>query len=66
MMLIINGQQNEYAGPVTVEQVLKDLGTVPERVAVMVNDRIIPRAARGELHMKDQDRIEILTFVGGG
>lgn len=50
----------------TVEQLLKDLGTVPERVAVMVNDRIIHRTARGETLVKDQDRIEILTFVGGG
>jgi len=66
MTLIVNGQQHEGTGPLTVEQLLKDLGTVPERVAVMVNDRIIHRTARGETLVKDQDRIEILTFVGGG
>ena len=66
MTLIVNGQQHEGTDSLTLEQLLKDLGTVPERVAVMVNDRIIPRSARGETLVKDQDRIEILTFVGGG
>lgn len=66
MTLIINGQPHKYDGPVTVEKLLKDLGTVSERVAVMVNDRIIPRAGRGDVCVKDQDQIEILTFVGGG
>lgn len=66
MTLIINGQHHELAGPVTVARLLKDLGTVPERVAIMVNDRIISRSARDETCLKDQDRVEILTFVGGG
>jgi len=66
MTIIVNGTEHELDNPGTLGHLLKSLEIVPERVAIMVNDRIIPRAGRNEAVLKAGDRIEILTFIGGG
>ncbi len=66
MNISINGTPHELAGPGTVENLLNSLEIVPEHVAIMVNDRIIPKAERSGSELKEGDRVEILTFMGGG
>jgi thiamine biosynthesis protein ThiS len=66
MNIIVNGNQHELAVAGTLGQLLKELEIVPERVAIMVNDRVISKASRAEVVLRDGDRIEILTFIGGG
>jgi sulfur carrier protein len=36
------------------------------RVAVEVNELVVPKARHSETVLKPSDRIEIVTFVGGG
>ena len=66
MNIMINGTPHELAGPGTVEHLLNSLEIVPEHVAIMVNDRIIPKAVRSGSELKEGDHVEILTFMGGG
>jgi sulfur carrier protein len=66
MNIVVNGNKHELGGAGALGQLLKELEIVSERVAVMVNDRIVPKAARGEFVLKEGDRVEILTFIGGG
>jgi thiamine biosynthesis protein ThiS len=66
MKIVVNGNSQDFKGTETLGQLLKELDIVPERVAVMVNDRIIPKAGRNEFGLNEGDRIEVLTFIGGG
>jgi thiamine biosynthesis protein ThiS len=36
------------------------------RIAVEHNLRVVPRAEHASLHLNHGDRLEIVTFVGGG
>jgi thiazole synthase len=66
MNIIVNGNQHELAGAGTLGQLLKEMEIVPERVAIMVNNRIIPKVGRQDVVLKAGDCVEILTFMGGG
>lgn len=63
----VNGQVtewNEDSG--TVLALLCARGLDPARVAVERNGRIVPRAEFGSTDLKEDDRLEIVAFVGGG
>ena len=66
MKLTVNGEARETAGSPTLQQLLETLNPAGGRVAVVVNDEVVPAAARAGFALKDADRIEILTFAGGG
>lgn len=65
-MLIVNGNEMQYPGPCTVLELLKQLGYRPERTAVERNGEIIRRAELGGTEVADDDKLEIVSFVGGG
>lgn len=65
-MLIVNGIEVPYPGPCTVLEFLEQLGHRPGRTAVEKNGEIIPRAELGAVQVRDNDKLEIVSFVGGG
>ncbi|HAM50390.1 MAG TPA: thiamine biosynthesis protein ThiS [Nitrospiraceae bacterium] len=65
MKLIINGEDTE-TGAGTVKELLDELRTQPERVAVEVNLSVVKRAEYPSFCLKEGDRVEIVNFVGGG
>lgn len=66
MNLMVNGKSHEHQGRGTIESLLKELGADRERVAIMINDNIINCNERDSITLKNGDRIEVLTFAGGG
>lgn len=64
--MIVNGQEEQIATPISVTDLIKAKGFVPERVAVEVNGEIVPRTKRAETTLKGTDTVEIVTFVQGG
>ncbi|MGN1206458.1 MAG: sulfur carrier protein ThiS [Eubacterium sp.] len=65
-MVQINGvEKTQYDGK-TLEDVLAGEGYEKNRIAMEVNEEIIPKANYGEVFLKDGDRVEIVSFVGGG
>jgi thiamine biosynthesis protein ThiS len=67
MKLIVNGESFEHRGEARLPAVLWAYGVAPTaRVAVVVNDDVVPQARREETVVRDGDRVEILTFAGGG
>ncbi|MDC7286650.1 sulfur carrier protein ThiS [Blautia schinkii] len=65
-MLIVNGKEMQYSGPCTVLELLGRLGYRPDRTAVEKNGEIIPRAELAGTELADNDKLEIVSFVGGG
>ena len=66
MIIKLNGDPYELAGPVTVSGLLAKLDIDPRRVAVEHNLVVLKRAAFDDTPVRDGDQIEIVNFVGGG
>ncbi|MFZ4394218.1 MAG: sulfur carrier protein ThiS [Kiritimatiellia bacterium] len=65
MQVIVNGEACETEA-VFLAELVREQGVVPERVAVVQNEVVVPAAARATTHVQAGDRIELLTFAGGG
>lgn len=66
MQVVINGEPREIADGVTITALLTTLGIDLRRVAVELNEQVVPKARHAETSLKPNDRLEIVTFVGGG
>ena len=66
MKVIINGDDHQLDGPITLSGLVERLGMKADRVAVELNLEIVPRSRWIETQMADGDRLEIVHFVGGG
>ena len=66
MQVIINGKPESIDDGATVGALLERLELAPIRVAVEINEDLVPRRTFADTVVRDGDRIEIVTFVGGG
>jgi len=66
MRLIVNGELFETSKSETLLDLLEELRIGPERVAVEINITIVKKAAYSTFRLKEDDRVEIVNFVGGG
>jgi thiamine biosynthesis protein ThiS len=66
MTLTINGEQRAFAGVADIAGLVAVLGLDARKVAVERNLEIVPRSAYGKTPIADGDRIEIVSFIGGG
>jgi sulfur carrier protein len=62
----VNGETVQVPTGSTVLDLLQKLAVEPTRVAVEHNLRVVPRAEHGRVRLNHGDRVEIVTFVGGG
>ena len=66
MELIINGETLSLTHVDNVSDLLRQLDLNGDRVAVEVNLQIVRRDDRATFKLQDQDKIEIVSFIGGG
>jgi len=66
MKLVINGDDHQVDGPITLSGLVEHLGMKADRVAIELNLDIVPRGQWVETQLADGDRLEIVHFVGGG
>jgi sulfur carrier protein len=64
--ILLNGQERRLPGPMTVAALLADMGLAQRRVAVEINQEIVPRSRHAEMQLQEQDRVEIVNAIGGG
>lgn len=65
-MITVNGRQEDYLKEISVSGYLTSKEMRTDRVAVELNGKIIPKSMYGDTIIKDQDQLEIVSFVGGG
>ena len=65
MNITINGEARALQNPVTVAGMLTQLGIASGKVAVERNLEIVPKSAFETTTLTDDDRIEIVHFIGG-
>lgn len=63
-MIMVNGEKLDFSG--TVTELLVVLGYGEKRVAVELNENIVPKAEYENTSVLDGDKLEIVRFVGGG
>ncbi len=66
MKILLNGQEKRLPGPITVAALLAEMGLAQRRVAVEINQEIVPRSRHAEMQLQEQDRVEIVNAIGGG
>lgn len=64
--MIFNGKSIEIKDNTSVAGFLEEKGYRREIVAVELNDEILPKDKYDEVILKDEDIIEVVTFMGGG
>jgi thiamine biosynthesis protein ThiS len=62
----LNGEPRSIPAPSTVADLVAHLGLKPEQVAVERNKQLVRRADHAAVHLADGDRLEVVTFFGGG
>ena len=62
----VNGEQQGCQADATVGNLLRELAIKTERVAVELNLEILDRKEFDQRRLKQGDRLEILSFIGGG
>ena len=66
MKIQVNGQPREIDADATVARLLDHLGVSQPHVAVELNLEVVPRAAHAQTRLREGDRVEVVTLVGGG
>ncbi|HQQ63810.1 MAG TPA: sulfur carrier protein ThiS [Pseudomonadales bacterium] len=66
MQIILNGKPVEVADHTTVTALIDQLGLAGKRIAVEVNEDIVPRSAHANHILQADDRVEIVHAIGGG
>jgi len=66
MNLIINGETKEFEDNRTLEYIIKSLEIEDKVMAAAVNMEIVKKDNWGTFIPQENDKIELLQFVGGG
>jgi thiamine biosynthesis protein ThiS len=66
MRIVVNGELQSAEEPLTVAQLLQNLNLRSEQVAVEINLKILDRGEFPTWNLQDGDKVEILSFIGGG
>ncbi|MCR5665368.1 MAG: sulfur carrier protein ThiS [Eubacterium sp.] len=64
-MVQINGVPYEADGK-TIKAMVEEMGFHMQTIAVELNEQIVPRDSYREVMLKEGDRVEVVSFVGGG
>ena len=66
MNILVNGAQHNVPEGTTITALLAQLELTARHLAVEVNLELVPRARHGEHALREADRLEVVTLVGGG
>ncbi|MDO9177471.1 MAG: sulfur carrier protein ThiS [Agitococcus sp.] len=66
MKIYLNGSLTEMPENSTVADILVLLDVVGRRVAVELNDNIVPKSQHSQAILQDNDKVEVVHAIGGG
>ena len=66
LQVTVNGELRAIPAPFTVADLVRLLQLQPSQVAVERNQKLVRRAEHASTALHDGDRLEIVTFFGGG
>lgn len=66
IIMKLNGEEIFLEKETPLDKILEQFGYDSERTAVELNENIVPKAERKNTLINNNDRLEVVSFVGGG
>lgn len=66
MKIVLNGEHRGLEAALTVRGLIEQLELTGKRLAVEVNEEVVPRSQHAKVRLHDGDRVEIVQAIGGG
>lgn len=66
MELIVNGESKNLPEPLSVAELVNELGVTGRRIALELNGEIVPRGEFEATMLAPGDKLEIVQAIGGG
>jgi sulfur carrier protein len=66
MIIILNGKAEEVPKEITLNDFLKSKDADFDEIVVELNESVIETESYNKTILKENDRLEVLRFVGGG
>ena len=64
--IVLNGSDKQVDSNINVSELLEELGLTGKRLAVEINQQIIPRSNFTDYILHEKDNVEIVQAIGGG
>ncbi|WP_416652747.1 sulfur carrier protein ThiS [Candidatus Pseudothioglobus sp. Uisw_086] len=66
MKILVNGEKISLPADSSIEGLIVHLGYQNQRIAIEINESIIPKSNHSSFLLQDLDKVEIINAVGGG
>ncbi|GAE86881.1 sulfur carrier protein ThiS [Acetivibrio straminisolvens] len=66
MFITLNGKQTEVANGTSLMDLICSKGLEPESVVIEYNQNVLRKEEWDSVVLKENDKLEVLRFVGGG
>ena len=66
MIIIVNGEEISLPENSNIQGLVAELGLINKRIAIEVNETIIPKSKHRSHLLDSLDRVEVINAVGGG
>ncbi|KPQ21819.1 MULTISPECIES: sulfur carrier protein ThiS [unclassified Halomonas] len=66
IQLTLNGDPHSLLAGATAADLVEQLGLSGRRIAVEINEEIVPKSQLADTRLADGDQIEVVHAIGGG
>ncbi len=66
MQIIVNGIQRDIPDRFSAAELITRMGLAGKRIALEVNEEIVPRSTYLDYFLSANDQVEIINAIGGG
>ena len=66
MKIIVNGEEITLPENSNIQDLIAQLGFTNKRIAIEINEAIIPKSKHQSHPLTNHDRVEVINAVGGG
>ena len=66
MEILVNGEKISLPEDSNIEDLIVHLGYQNQRIAIEINESIIPKSNHSSFLLNDLDKVEVINAVGGG
>jgi thiamine biosynthesis protein ThiS len=64
--IIVNGEPRQVGEGITAAQLVEELELAGKRLAMEVNEELVPRSELPDYQLSAGDQVEIVVAIGGG
>ncbi|MFZ7102026.1 MAG: sulfur carrier protein ThiS [Peptococcaceae bacterium] len=66
MQIHVNGKITEITEPLTILEYIHSKNLQPASLVIQYNKQVLKKADWSKISLQENDRLELLSFVGGG